>query len=45
VSDFIGGKTPIAPSAIAIRTPHTMTKGEHPVPKEMTKDDIKEVIE
>lgn len=45
LSDFIGGVPPIAPSAIAIRTPHAYTKGPHPVPKEMTKDDIKEVIE
>lgn len=36
---------PLAPSAIAISTPHAYTKGPHPVPKEMTGDDIKEVIE
>lgn len=45
LTDFLGGQSPLAPSAIAIRTPHAYTKGPHPVPKEMTKEDIKKVIE
>ncbi|EAR89566.2 FAD/FMN-binding family oxidoreductase (macronuclear) [Tetrahymena thermophila SB210] len=45
LKEFIGGSDPLAPSAIAIRTPHAYTKGPHPVPKEMTKEDIKTVIE
>lgn len=36
LSDFIGGQNPIAPSPIAISTPHSYTKGPYPVPKEMT---------
>ncbi|EAR89565.1 FAD/FMN-binding family oxidoreductase (macronuclear) [Tetrahymena thermophila SB210] len=45
LKEFIGGADPLAPSAIAIRTPHAYTKGPHPVPKEMTKEDIKKVVE
>lgn len=45
LKEFLGGESPIAPSAIAISTPHAYTKGPYPVPKEMTKEDIHTVIE
>lgn len=45
VPELIGGATPIAPSPIAIRGPHKFTKQPYAVPKEMTKEDIKEVIQ
>ncbi|KRW99858.1 hypothetical protein PPERSA_10977 [Pseudocohnilembus persalinus] len=44
-SEFIGGAVPLAPSPIAIGQDHQMTKKPHPVPKEMTQQDINEVIE
>lgn len=45
IPEFINGATPIGPSPIAIRGTHKFTKQPHPVPKEMTEDDIKEVIQ
>ncbi|EAR92637.2 FAD/FMN-binding family oxidoreductase (macronuclear) [Tetrahymena thermophila SB210] len=42
---FIGGELPIAPSPIGLTTPHFFTKQSYPVPKEMNKQDILNVIE
>ncbi|KAL4473478.1 hypothetical protein ABPG74_022342 [Tetrahymena malaccensis] len=42
---FIGGQTPIAPSPISLKIPHFFTKQSYPIPKEMNKQDILNVIE
>lgn len=44
-TEQLNGKSPIAPSAIPIEGDHWYTKKPHPVPKEMTKNDIQEVIQ
>lgn len=44
VKDYIGGRDPIAPSPIPISFIHRFTNQPHPVPREMTQQDINNVI-